>query len=58
MLRRPTEGQNIVADYKSLGLTLERHPMSLLRGRLDEHGYTLSCGLRDIPSGSRISSPA
>ena len=26
LLRKPTEGQNIVADYKSLGMTLERHP--------------------------------
>jgi len=30
----PTEGQNIRADYASLGLTLERHPLALLRSRL------------------------
>jgi error-prone DNA polymerase len=34
MLRRPTEGENIVADYRLKGLTLERHPLALLRGRL------------------------
>jgi error-prone DNA polymerase len=39
MLRRPTEGQDIVADYRSLGLTLERHPMLLLRKRLDRNRY-------------------
>jgi DNA polymerase III alpha subunit len=29
----PREGENIVADYRSLGLTLERHPLALLRTR-------------------------
>ncbi|MDH4006356.1 MAG: error-prone DNA polymerase, partial [Gammaproteobacteria bacterium] len=33
LLRKPTEGQNIVADYRSVGLTLERHPMYLVRHR-------------------------
>ena len=31
LLRRPTEGRDIVADYRSLGLTLRSHPLSLLR---------------------------
>ena len=34
-LSPPTEGQDLVADYASLGLTLGRHPMALLRPRLD-----------------------
>jgi len=34
LLRRPTEGESIVADYASLGLTLGRHPLALLRDRL------------------------
>ena len=29
----PTEGQSIVADYRSMGLTLRRHPLALLRDR-------------------------
>src|SRR5947199_3504650 len=29
----PTEGQAIVADYDSMGLTLRRHPMALARDR-------------------------
>jgi error-prone DNA polymerase len=29
-----TEGQNLTADYASLGLTLGRHPLALLRDRL------------------------
>jgi error-prone DNA polymerase len=35
LLRRPTEGEDIVADYASTGLTLGRHPLELLRSRLD-----------------------
>ncbi|WP_206951744.1 error-prone DNA polymerase [Trinickia acidisoli] len=36
LLGAPTEGQNIVADYRSAGLTLRRHPVALLRARLLE----------------------
>ena len=31
-----TEGQDIVSDYRSLGLTLGRHPLALLRPRLEK----------------------
>ncbi len=31
MLRLPTEGEDVVADYASLGLTLGAHPLALLR---------------------------
>jgi error-prone DNA polymerase len=30
-LPEPTEGQDILADYSSQGLTLQRHPLALLR---------------------------
>jgi error-prone DNA polymerase len=30
----PTEGEDIVADYQHLGLTLGRHPLALLRNKL------------------------
>jgi error-prone DNA polymerase len=33
-LAAPTEGQEIVGDYESMGLTLRRHPLALLRERL------------------------
>ncbi|HJW03614.1 MAG TPA: error-prone DNA polymerase [Azospira sp.] len=33
-LAPPTEGESLVADYASLGLTLGRHPLALLRPRL------------------------
>ncbi len=35
MLPVPDEGRNLVADFESLGLTLGRHPIALLRGHLD-----------------------
>ena len=35
LLAVPTEGEDLVADYTSLGLTLGRHPLALLRRRLD-----------------------
>ena len=35
-LAAPTEGQEIVGDYETMGLTLRRHPLALLRERLKE----------------------
>ncbi|NCF51718.1 DNA polymerase III subunit alpha [Gammaproteobacteria bacterium] len=54
LLRKPTEGQNIVADYQSLGLTLERHPMRLLRHRFDRYDYLKAERLPDLASGSAV----
>jgi error-prone DNA polymerase len=34
-LLAPTEGQDIVADYDAIGLTLRRHPLAPLRDRLE-----------------------
>ncbi|GJH04577.1 hypothetical protein CBA19C8_28490 [Paraburkholderia terrae] len=33
-LTAPTEGQDLIADYRSTGLTLGRHPLALLRTKL------------------------
>ncbi|RMJ02104.1 Error-prone DNA polymerase [Marinobacter litoralis] len=38
-LPTPTEGQNVLADYRSQGLTLQRHPLVLLR----EQGHLQHC---------------
>jgi error-prone DNA polymerase len=38
LLPMPTEGRDIVADYGSMGLTLRRHPLALLRERLASIG--------------------
>ena len=54
LLNRPSEGQDIVADYQSLGLSLGRHPLALLRGRLAGSGYVLTRQLGSIKSGARL----
>ena len=54
MLRRPCEGQDIVADYRSLGLTLGRHPLHLIRRQLDQYRYVSSSQLSDIETGRHI----
>ncbi len=37
LLPKPSEAQNIMADYNSIGLTLRRHPMALLREHLNAY---------------------
>ncbi|MDA0680066.1 MAG: error-prone DNA polymerase [Proteobacteria bacterium] len=54
MLRRPTEGQDIVADYQSLGLTLGRHPVALIREYLDAWRYVRAADLAKLSSGKLI----
>ncbi len=54
LLKKPTEGQNIVADYRSTGLTLERHPMCLLRRHLDRYRYLRAEELPDIGDGRKV----
>ncbi len=51
LLRAPKEGQQIVADYGSLGLTLRRHPLALLRERLAQRGLIPHQALWDQPNG-------
>lgn len=48
------EGEEIVFDYNSLGLTLRRHPMALLRDRLRAKRFKSSSELRDIPDGRLV----
>jgi len=55
LLRKPTEGQDIVADYQSLGLTLGRHPMRLLRHRLDRYHYLQAERMPNLPTGAAVS---
>ena len=54
LLRKPTEGQDIVADYRSTGLTLERHPLCLLRQHLDRYRYARAEGLAGLGDGSPV----
>jgi len=47
----PREGEEIVADYASLGLTLGRHPLALLRNRLQQLRLIDSKKLHRLPHG-------
>jgi error-prone DNA polymerase len=47
----PSEGQDLVADYASLGLTLGRHPVALLRPHLDRLRMITAAQLKQLPHG-------
>ena len=54
MLRAPREGEDIVADYRSMGLSLRRHPLALLRGKLNERGVIPTQELWERPNGQLV----
>jgi error-prone DNA polymerase len=54
LLRAPREGQDIVADYGSVGLTLRRHPLALLRDKLQRRGVVPTRELWDQPNGKLV----
>jgi error-prone DNA polymerase len=47
----PTEGQDIVADYRKLALTLRRHPLALLRERLRRRRLATAAEIAAAPQG-------
>jgi DNA-directed DNA polymerase III PolC len=54
LLRAPREGQDIIADYGSLGLTLRRHPLALLRDKLARRGIVPTQELWERPNGKMV----
>ncbi|CAG0985515.1 DNA polymerase III subunit alpha [Burkholderiales bacterium] len=50
-LAQPTEGEDIVADYRRLGLTLRRHPVALLRAELAKRRLATAADLLRTPHG-------
>ena len=54
LLEAPTEGQRIVADYASVGLTLGRHPMALLRSRLARNRLLTAADLGCVAHGKMV----
>jgi error-prone DNA polymerase len=54
LLRAPREGQDIVADYGSVGLTLRRHPLALLRDKLQRRGVMPTRELWEQPNGKLV----
>ena len=53
-LPAPAEGQDILADYTSTGLTLRRHPLALLRPRLDKRSFVTAEQLRDMDTHTPV----
>ncbi|HET7729651.1 MAG TPA: error-prone DNA polymerase, partial [Usitatibacter sp.] len=53
-LEVPTEGDEIVGDYASLGLTLRRHPLALLRGRLAKRRIKSAAEVADSRNGQLV----
>ncbi|MCG2592927.1 error-prone DNA polymerase [Ramlibacter sp. XY19] len=49
-----SEGEEIVFDYASMGLTLRRHPLALLRPRLAGMKMLTSKQLDGLPNGRRV----
>jgi error-prone DNA polymerase len=54
LLAAPTEGEDVVADYRALGLTLGRHPLALLRERLAGERLMTAADLTAVPSGGEV----
>jgi error-prone DNA polymerase len=50
-LPAPTEGQDIAADYRALGLTLGRHPLALLRRQLQAKRLVTAADIACTPHG-------
>lgn len=50
----PSEGEDIVADYRGMGLTLRRHPLALIRGKLRRLGVHRAADLAELNSGITV----
>ena len=48
------EGENILFDYQSTGLTLRRHPLALLRAGLARRGLLSAGQLNALPNGHEV----
>jgi len=50
-LLAPSEGENLLADYASTGLTLGRHPLALLRPQLSQQGFLSAAQMGALAAG-------
>jgi len=48
LLRSPSEAEDISGDYASMGLSLGRHPLALLRPDLQRQGFVTAEDLREM----------
>ena len=49
-----SEGEEVVFDYAATGLTLRRHPLSLLREQLSKMNLLTAAQMRDLPHGRLV----
>ena len=54
MLPAPTLSEDVLSDYRAVGLTLQVHPLSLLRRRLQQQRVLDSSQLRGVPHGRHV----
>ena len=54
VLPAPTTGEDVLSDYRAIGLTLEAHPLSLLRQQLRRQRVLDSSQLRSVPHGRTV----
>ena len=54
LLRAPSEGEDIVADYAHLGFTLGRHPLALLRDHLNRRQCATAAQIAQAEPGTRV----
>jgi len=54
LLRAPSEGEDIVADYRAVGLTLARHPLALLRPQLAACGWLPAMEVLQLADGAGV----
>jgi len=54
LLKTPDDWANTLADYASIGLTLGKHPLALLRPRFDKKGICTAAALPHYQTGQRV----
>jgi error-prone DNA polymerase len=54
LLRRPSEGEDIAADYRYVGISLGRHPLAALRPQLEAVGALSARSVADMADGARV----
>tara|TARA_R110000787_G_scaffold12074_48_gene39433 strand:+ start:3432 stop:6590 length:3159 start_codon:yes stop_codon:yes gene_type:complete len=54
LIPAPEEGQDILDDYAATGLSLRRHPVALLRKRLDKLKIKRASDIEQLPGGRRV----
>ena len=54
LLPVPSEGENLLADYRALGLTLGRHPLALLRSLFDPRRVSSALQLTRCRDAERV----